>query len=74
MDMKFNSDNIPDFGSIVMTNNNGDIREYMLLSVDIPKLELITNAANGSVAFICDKNFCLYKLNNAWQKVGESNG
>ena len=72
MGMIFDSDNVPDFGSIRMTKSryNG-VNDYILKSTDLIKLDLITNAADGSTA-ICVDTADLYILHmGEWVKLGE---
>ena len=81
MDMIYKTkDDVPDFGSIKMTNvdsrpqykNNITyrIREYILKSSDVSKLDSITNAADGSTAF-CVDTADLYILHiGEWVKFG----
>lgn len=78
MGMVFDSDNVPDFGSIYAVKiTNGDIKgvnEYGLNVVDVPKLDNITNAAYGSVAW-CDDTGDKYRLTKAgWRKFGSAGG
>lgn len=80
MGMTFESkEKTPDFGSIKMyfvgtkelgyvVQGDKKFRKYALLSSDLSKLNLITNAMNGSVAFLVDTGET-YKLSNSgWQK------
>lgn len=76
MNMLFDSDNAPDFGSIYPgEKQNGGvnykgINEYGLFEEDVPKLDLITNAAPGSTA-LCDDTGNLYRLTKSgWVLFG----
>ena len=72
MGMEFESGTELDFGSIRMTHTkyNG-VNEYILKSSDINKLDLITNAADGSTA-LCVDTADLYILHmGEWVKFGE---
>ncbi len=82
MDMEYKSKNdVPDFGSITMCHvgrqssgfivqykNNVQyaIREYTLLGKDLDKLNLITNAADGSKAMAIDTNKIYVLCNGEW--------
>ena len=71
MGMNFESGTEPDFRSIRMTDTkyNG-VNEYILKSSDVTKLDLITNAADGSTA-ICVDTADLYILHmGEWVKFG----
>ena len=62
MDMIFNAENVPEFGSIRLTNKRyNSVNDYVLKSADVAKLDLITNAAEGSTAF-CTDTYDLYIL------------
>ena len=75
MNMLFDSDDAPDFGSIYLVELKGGanlkgINEYGLFEEDVPKLDLITNAAPGSTA-LCDDTGNLYRLTKSgWYLVG----
>ena len=75
MGMIFDSENVPDFGSIYPVKLNGGanfkgINDYGLFEEDVPKLDLITNAAPGSTA-LCDDTGNLYRLTlSGWVLVG----
>lgn len=72
MDMVFNDENVPDFGSIRMCSRNVyNVREYTLLAADKAKLNLITNAASGSKAYCTDsKELLMYnESDNTWYPV-----
>ena len=74
MGMVFDSESVPDFGSIYATKiTRGDIKginEYGLNSDDVEKLDLITNAAYGSTA-LCDDTGDIYRLTKSgWVKFG----
>lgn len=71
MGMIFDSENVPDFGSIRMTKSryNG-VNDYILKSTDLIKLDSITNAADGSTA-LCTDTGDLYILHvGEWVKFG----
>lgn len=71
MGMIFDSDNVPDFGSIRMTKSryNG-VNDYILKSTDLIKLDSITNATDGSTA-LCTDTGDLYILHiGEWVKFG----
>ena len=80
MDMAFPSESdVPDFGSIKLYyigepvhgyQNHGikKIRGYTLLSDDIPKLDLITNAADGSQALVVDAREIYLLCDGEWYK------
>lgn len=84
MGMMFDSkENIPDFGSIKMyfvgtkqlgyiEQNNKKFRKYVLLSSDLSKLNLITNAINGSIAFLTDTGETYKLSDNGWQKWSDA--
>lgn len=87
MDMFFESENdVPDFGTIHMyyigeakngyVNNGIDIkiRCYTLLAKDINRLNLITNAADGSQAFVVDTGKTYLLCDGEWREwIGNSN-
>lgn len=76
MGMVFTDVEPPDFGSIRCTDLKGGANfkgknQYILKSTDISKLDLITNAADGSTA-ICVDTADLYILHmGEWVKLGE---
>ena len=76
MGMVFNDVEPPDFGSIRCTDLKGGANfkgknQYILKSTDVNKLDLITNAAEGSTA-ICVDTADLYILHmGEWVKLGE---
>lgn len=79
MGMIFDENNVPDFGSIRCTDLRGGANfkgknQYILKSTDVSKLDLITNASDGSTA-ICTDTADLYILHmDEWVKLGgESN-
>ena len=74
MGMIFDSDNVPDFGSIRMTKSryNG-VNDYILKSTDLIKLDSITNAADGSTAICVDTADLYILLMGDWLKFGEEN-
>lgn len=71
MGMVFESENVPDFGSIRMTaQRHNNVNDYITLSADISKLNDITNAAEGSTA-LCTDTGDLYILHvSEWVKIG----
>lgn len=81
LDMPFESQSTaPDFGSIKMyfigTAKQGyfeekskKFRKYTFLSQDLSKLNLITNALQGSTAEALDTGDTYYFLNDSWQKI-----
>lgn len=77
MNMLFDSDDAPDFGSIYPVELKGGanfkgINEYGLFEEDVSKLDLITNAAPGSTA-LCDDTGNLYRLTKSgWVLFGEN--
>lgn len=73
MGMTFNSiSEVPDFGSICLVDGKNGYKSYRLLESDISKLDLITNAANGSDA-LTDTGRIFIKLQGTWREVGGSN-
>lgn len=74
MGMIFDSENVPDFGSIRMTaQRHNNVNDYITLSTDISKLDSITNAADGSTA-LCTDTGDLYILHvGEWVKLGGEN-
>lgn len=88
MDMAFSSpDDVPDFGSIKMyyigestlgycnDGTNKKLRGYTLLSEDISKLNLITNANDGSQALVVDIGQTYILCASQWRKwTGQVNG
>ena len=73
MNMMFDSNEVPDFGSIYLVKSryNG-VNDYGLNEADVLKLNLITNAAPGSTA-LCDDSADLYRLTkNGWVLFGGS--
>lgn len=77
MGMIFDSDNVPDFGSIYAVKLQGGANfkgrnDYGLFETDVSKLDLITNAAPGSTA-LCDDTGNLYRLTKSgWVLFGEN--
>lgn len=71
MGMIFDSDNVPDFGSIRMTSQrHNNVNDYIVLATDISKLDSITNAVDGSTA-LCTDTGDLYILHvGEWVKLG----
>lgn len=88
MDMEFKSENtIPDFGTIKMyyvgdtklgfvnLSSRTKLRGYTLLSKDISKLNLITNAADGSHALVVDTGKTYILCNEQWiEWTGNNSG
>lgn len=74
MGMVFESENVPDFGSIRMTaQRHNNVNDYIVLSTDVSKLDDITNAAEGSTA-LCTDTGDLYILHvGEWVKIGGDN-
>lgn len=76
MGMIFEEGSVPDFGSIYLVKSryNG-VNDYGLNEADVSKLDLITNAAPGSIA-LCDDSANLYRLTKSgWVLLGgSSNG
>lgn len=81
MDMEFVSESsIPDFGTIQMYyvgdakfgfvnyNSAVKLRGYTLLSKDISKLNLITNAADGSQALVVDTGKIYILCDSQWRE------
>lgn len=77
MGMVFSDGSVPDFGSIRCTDLKGGVNfkgknEYILKSADVSKLDLITNASDGSTA-ICVDTADLYILHmEGWFLFGGS--
>lgn len=71
MGMVFDSESVPDFGSIRLTaQRHNNVNDYITLSIDISKLTFITNAAEGSTA-LCTDTGDLYILHvGEWVKIG----
>lgn len=75
MNMIFDEGSVPDFGSIRGTKLIGGEsfkgkNEYILKSTDVSKLDLITNASDGSTA-LCTDTGDLYILHvGEWVKFG----
>ena len=87
MDMEFVSESsIPDFGSIRMYyvgdktlgfvnwSSRIKLRGYTLLSKDINKLNLITNAADGSQALVVDTGQTYILCDSQWIEWVSNNG
>lgn len=76
--MGFDENSVPDFGTIRCTDLRGGANfkgknQYILKSTDVSKLDLITNASDGSTA-ICTDTADLYILHmDEWIKFGEGN-
>ena len=77
MNMLFDENSVPNFGSIYAVRLNGGINfkgvnDYGLDEADVSKLDLITNAAPGSTA-LCDDTGNFYRLTlSGWALVGGS--
>lgn len=70
MGMKFPKDEAPDFGSIrLVTDENADVKSYILNSLDVNRLDLITNALDGSIAYCVDTGKMYIKHLNRWNEV-----
>lgn len=72
MGMNFDTvkDTVPDFGSIRLVDSNGqNANQYLLNSEDIPKLDLITNAGEGSLAYCLDTKILYARHENTWKEV-----
>jgi hypothetical protein len=70
MGMQFNKEEAPDFGSIRLVNTNENYtKSYLLNSEDVPKLELITNAEDGSIAYCVDTAELYIKHIGKWNEV-----
>ena len=59
---------VPDFGSICLVDSRNGYKSYRLLDSDVSKLNLITNAANGSDA-LTDAGRMFIKLSGIWTEV-----
>lgn len=69
MEMTFNTiSEVPDFGSICLVDSKNGYKSYRLLDSDVSKLNLITNAANGSDA-LTDAGRMFIKLSGIWTEV-----
>lgn len=64
MGMRFVEGAVPDFGTIrLISHENKSKKDYILKSADIDKLNLITNAGQGSTAYCTDtKKMCIKHL------------
>ena len=70
MGMKFKKEKAPDFGSIRLVNPDENYAKgYLLNSQDVPKLALITNAGDGSVAYCVDTGEMYIKHIGKWNEV-----
>lgn len=72
MGMYFDEDNVPDFGSInLVETKQNDVKNYTLISTDKAKLQLITNAYSGSLAYCTDtKELLMYnEADKTWHEV-----
>lgn len=71
MGMIFPKDQAPDFGSIrLVTAEQSYVKNYILNSSDTSKLDLITNAGDGSIAYCIDTSQLYIKHLNKWNEVG----
>lgn len=71
MGMEFNSDNVPDFGSIRMTKQRDNhVNDYILKIADLSKLDLLTNAADGSTALCTDTGDLYIRHTGEWTVIG----
>lgn len=70
MGMAFEKDKAPDFGSIRLTTpEQSYIKDYILNTEDVPKLDLITNAGDGSLAYCVDTAKLYIKHIGKWNEV-----
>ena len=72
MDMKFVKGTEPDFGSIRMISTKANnVRQYILSSADKDKLNKITNAGSGSMAYCTDTGeLIMYnEADKVWHEV-----
>lgn len=70
MGMEFPKDEAPDFGSIrLVTAEHSNVKSYILNSSDVTKLDLITNAIDGSIAYCVDTGKLYIKHLNRWNEV-----
>lgn len=61
---------VPDFGSIRLVGSNGqNAYQYLLNSEDVPKLGLLTNAGDGSLAYCLDDKTLYAKHEDTWKEV-----
>lgn len=51
-----------------INQNNKQYREYILTSTDVPKLSNITNALDGSKAFVTDTQKTYYLSGETWHE------
>lgn len=72
MGMKFEDwEEVPDFGSIALVSSESmAVKHYRLLDSDVSKLNLITNASDGSDAFT-SKGRMFIKLSGDWTEVAD---
>lgn len=72
MGMKFEDwEEVPDFGSIALVSSESmAVKHYRLLDGDVSKLNLITNASDGSDAFT-SKGRMFIKLSGDWTEVAD---
>lgn len=71
MGMIFSSDTVPDFGSIRLTKKRyNNVNDYIVLSTDLSKLALITNAAEGSTALATDTGDLYILHMGLWSILG----
>lgn len=72
MGMNFDTakEEVPDFGSIRLVDSNGqDANQYFLNSEDVSKLNLITNAGDGSLAYCLDTKKLYARHEDTWKEV-----
>ena len=70
MGMTFEKDKAPDFGSSRLTTpEQARVKSYILNTEDVPKLELITNAGDGSLAYCVDTAELYIKHIGKWNEV-----
>ena len=72
MGMKFEDwEEVPDFGSIALVSSESmAVKHYRLSDGDVSKLNLITNASDGSDAFT-SKGRMFIKLSGDWTEVAD---
>ena len=71
MGMSFDKGTEPNFGSIRLVRTcKNNVREYLLNSADVSKLNSIYNANDGSTAYCVDTGELYIKHIDEWKKVG----
>ena len=72
MGMVFTADSVPpDFGSIRLTKKRyNNVNDYIFLSIDLSRLSLITNAAEGSTALATDTGDLYILHMGLWSILG----